>query len=63
MADDHERDTDRHHPHDEQHSWHVEIELRLMDQLWIALNLEECQPLSMTPVTERRLSRAMVKLT
>jgi hypothetical protein len=63
MADDHERDTNRYHPHDEQHYWHVEIELQLKDQLLIALNLEERQPLSMTPVMERRLSRAMVKLT
>ena len=29
MTDDHEQSTDRHHPHDEQHSWHAEIELQL----------------------------------
>ena len=61
MADDHKRGTDRHHPHDEQRSWHVETGLQLKDQLWTVPSLEECQPFLMTPATEYRSLRAMTR--
>ena len=59
MADDHRPDTDQHRPHDVQRSWHAETELWPKDRLWIVLNLAECRPLLMTPVTGYRSSRSM----
>ena len=61
VADDREQRTNQRHLHDEQHSLHVEIGLQLKDQLWTVPNLEEDQPFLVTPVTERRSSRATTK--
>ena len=61
MADDHRPDTNQHRPHDEQRSWHAEIGLQLKDRAWTVLNLAECQPFLMTPVTEYRSSRAVTR--